>query len=482
MQLWLYLHFPTLQLDALFAGQNQAQPDSVNEDDNAAIVVVDGRRFQIVQANFVALELGIQCGMGLGSASALCHQLQVHPYNAKVEQQTLLDIAQWLYLVTSDIVIVPPQGILLKISNMLSLYGGLEAYWQTLSQHLNQLNYHYQFATGFSPYSAILLAKSAAMFICNDKQQLLERLQFLPITSTELAEKQVSALQRVGIHTLEQLLCLPMPDLARRFDIDLVNYVGRLLGQFKHPVDFYHPPERFQRFLELLYEIENVQWLIKPLTKQLNALEQFLTLRNQVAYELQLTLHQRDNQTNTVDFTSATGSYLAKDWLTLCQLRLESLQINAPVQGLTLSIVRSGGLEATSQDMFNRQQGAQTPLELIGLLQAKLGQQQVRKVSLSNDPRPENATQLCDPTLPLPQFDAVKPPVCATNRPSFILPSPEPLQEKVSIVQGPERFVTGWWDGHDITRDYFIARSQQGRWLWIFRNQDKQWFLHGQYS
>ncbi|WP_194436221.1 Y-family DNA polymerase [Vibrio fluminensis] len=472
MQLWLYLHFPALQLDALFAEQN----DQTNVDDQA-MVIVDGQRFQIVQANPMALEHGIKIGMGLGSASALCHQLQVHPYQVEQERQTLVDIAQWLYLVTSDIVLVPPQGILLKVSDMLCLYGGIERYWQSLSQHLNQLGYRYSYSTGFSPYSAILLAKSAKMLISSDNAQLLECIKTYPLSATELARKQVAALQRVGVNNLAELLSLPMAELARRFDIDLVNYVGRLLGQFKHPLDFYHPPEKFHSYLELLYEIENIQWLERPLKKLLERLELFLTLRNHVAYELQLTLHQRDKQSDTIRFTSACGDYMAKHWLKLCQLTLESLKLKAPVQGLTLAIVRGGALEATSRDMFNGPQGQQTPLELIGLLQAKLGKENVRKVALSHDPRPEKATQLCDPTLPIPS----KPHV-ARCRPSFLLPTPEPLQEKVSIVQGPERFVTGWWDGDDITRDYFIARSNTGRWLWVFRNQDKQWFLHGQFS
>jgi protein ImuB len=64
----------------------------------------------------------------------------------------------------------------------------------------------------------------------------------------------------------------------------------------------------------------------------------------------------------------------------------------------------------------------------------------------------------------------------------MMLPTPEPLAEQISIIQGPERFVTGWWDGDEMTRDYFIARSQTGRWLWVFRNQQRQWFLHGLFS
>jgi protein ImuB len=64
----------------------------------------------------------------------------------------------------------------------------------------------------------------------------------------------------------------------------------------------------------------------------------------------------------------------------------------------------------------------------------------------------------------------------------MLLPAPQPLTDNVSIIQGPERLVTGWWDGDDMTRDYFVARSTTGRWLWVFRNQDLQWFVHGMFS
>ncbi|KGY12003.1 nucleotidyltransferase [Vibrio tubiashii] len=463
MQSWIYLHFPTLQLDALFAEQA-----------SLPLAIVESKRFKVVQCNDIAHEQGVQVGMGLGSASAMCHQLQVHPYDEKIEQQTLLDIAQWLYMVTSDICLFPPQGILLKVTNMLSLYGGLTPYWQRISEHLEQLQLSYYYSVGFSPFSAIVLAKSNAALLTLDKERLIKAIKPFPLIATELNSKVVEKLQRVGITTLNDLLDIPMKELARRFDIDLVNYVGKLMGQFKHPIDFYHPPEQFESYQELLFDIENIQWLEKPLGILLNKLEWFLTLRNQVGYELELLLHQRDRDDASVQFYSASGDYLATRWMTLCQLTMESLKLAAPVQGLTLRLIRSGELESTSADLFKGFQGEQTELELIGLLQAKLGKDKVRKVAHSHDPRPEKATFLCDPSLPIPHK-------VASNRlrPNILLPTPEPLQEQVSIIQGPERLVTGWWDGDDMTRDYFVARSDQGRWLWVFRNQDKHWFIHG---
>ncbi|WP_341659875.1 DNA polymerase Y family protein [Vibrio sp.] len=465
-QLWLYLHFPKLQLDTLYSDKD-LQP----------LVVLDTKCFQIVQSNNTAQQQGIQNGMGLGSASTLCPSLLVHPYDESVEQQALLEIAQWLYLVTSDLVLFPPKGLLLKLTDMLTLYGGLESYWHIVSHHLQSLNIEFCYATGFSPFSAILLTKLGSNFLTEDQDDININLRACPISATELSKKQVEKLSRVGVITLEDLLKLPMPEIARRFDIELVNYIGKLTGQFKHPVDFYHPPEEFHHCLELLFDIDNRQWLEKPLRKLLVKLEHFLTLRSQVAYELELQLHQRDTTSEVVTLTSACGDYLADRWEKLSQLTMESLQLNGSVYALTLKVIRSGELKSISQDIFSGYKGQQTPLELITTLQAKLGKTRVCKIAPTDDPRPEKSTVLCCPEKTVSNDSRT-----TGLRPSFVLKTPELLVDKVTILHGPERIATGWWDGEDVTRDYFIARSKNGRWLWVFRNQKMQWFLHGIFS
>ena len=215
----------------------------------------------------------------------------------------------------------------------------------------------------------------------------------------------------------------------------------------------------------------------KPLRKLLIKLEHFLTLRSQVAYELELQLHQRDTASEVVTLTSACGDYLADRWEKLSQLTMESLQLSGSVYALTLKVIRSGELESISQDIFSGYKGQQTPLELITTLQAKLGKTRVYKIAPTDDPRPEKSTVFCCPEKSISNDSRT-----TGLRPSFVLINPELLVDKVTILQGPERIATGWWDGEEVTRDYFIARSEKGRWLWIFRNQKMQWFLHGVFS
>ena len=48
------------------------------------------------------------------------------------------------------------------------------------------------------------------------------------------------------------------------------------------------------------------------------------------------------------------------------------------------------------------------------------------------------------------------------------------------LEDGPERIEAGWWDGDDVRRDYYVARSRRGMRLWVFRERRSgRWYLHG---
>ena len=147
---------------------------------------------------------------------------------------------------------------------------GLSHTGNTSPHHLQSLNIQFCYCHGFfSIFSYFTQTKLGSNLLTEDQDDININLRACPISATELRKKQVEKLSRVGVLTLEDFTMLPMSEIARRFDIELVNYIGKLTGQFKHPVDFYHPPEEFHHYLELLFDIDNRQWLEKPLRKLL---------------------------------------------------------------------------------------------------------------------------------------------------------------------------------------------------------------------
>jgi len=467
MNLWLYLHFPSLQLDAMYQQPDtQAQP----------MIIVDEKKNEVIQLNSFALTEGIKIGMGLGSAASLCPELQVKPYEQTTENIILKRIAHWLYSLTADIALYPPNGLLIKVTSMLSLHQDLNHYWHLLSIHLNHLSYTYSYATAYSPYAARMLAKQQLNQISDNKIWLKKQLEKQSLTNTELAPKIIHRLQKVGVKTLANLLSLSPAELSKRFNLDVVNYIGRLMGNISHHINFYIPPENFEHYLELHYEVSNSQYLTKPLLKLYTLLAHHLTLKDKLANEVSLILHQRDCEGLSLTISATKGEYKANKWLQLTTLKLESVALTTPVIGITLKTKRITSKYAQSIDLFQGAQGNVTKEELVAVLTAKLGQDKVKGLKVIQDHRPEVANQLCSPLTEQSTPNVNK------LRPSILLPSPLHLNEQVTLMPYPERIVTGWWDNNHTVRDYFIGRNEKGQWLWVFKDKNRNWFIHGVFS
>jgi protein ImuB len=76
------------------------------------------------------------------------------------------------------------------------------------------------------------------------------------------------------------------------------------------------------------------------------------------------------------------------------------------------------------------------------------------------------------------------------GRPLWLLPQPRALAQiadapcydgRLRLLAGPERIESGWWDGGDVARDYFVASNPSEALLWVYRERDARagWFLHG---
>lgn len=467
--LWLYLYFPHLQLDALLA-QPEANPEQPT-------VILDSKQHQVIQVSDAALTSGIQFGMSLGSAAALSRDLCVIPYDPEIEYRHLIDIAERLYLITADICLCKPNSLLLRVHNMLHLYQDLETYWQAIKQALNEYAFSYQFATASSPLGAKLLARNQLNKITDNRQYLRQAIEQSSLVHTELSAKVQEKLNRVGIQTLGDLLKIPLAEIAKRFDLELVNYLGRLSGDFKHPIEFFHPESHFERYIELFYDIQNSQTLLKPLGYLLKRLENYLLIRDQITFNLLITLYQRDCDVLDFQIGAQQGEYRANKWQALLSLKLESIRLQGPVYGIRLKVEHSQINQPDAPDLFSAKQNALSRMQLSALLQAKLGDNTLHSVAVCDDYRPQITAAYQSPFSFIGTTTLMQ-----ANRPVLLLEKAQPLQEKVSVLHGPERIQTGWWDNQSIQRDYFIARSEQGAWYWVFRTPAMKWFLHGMFS
>jgi protein ImuB len=466
---WLYLYFPSLQLDSLLHQQAYHQ----------ACVLV--HKNKVVQANPEARQLGIKIGTGLAQAALLCAHIKVIAYQAKQEQRLLSQLAQRLYQTSATLYLDAPQGLLLQTSDMLRLYGGLAPYWQQLQQPLIERGLHYHYASAHSPLAAKVLARAGNDRLLTSHQQAAGLLKQLPIHRAGLDNKLTLQLQRLGLNTLGQAQALPRSALGQRLGQTLVTHLQQLDSSSAPTQPAYQAPERFRQRLELLYEIEHSTALRFPLKRLLDDLEAFLAPRQLRVLGLNLSLEYREHTPEKVHIGCSDGEYRAVSWLSLAMLRLEQLQLKAPL--ITIGLKTKGQIPwaPLATQLFEPSGGKLTAGQLISRLQNKLGDHAVQQVYLRDDHRPEKGFYQGLPQSHYPIQQATQ-----SLRPSLLFTLPQPLHHKPNhqwcILSGPERIQSGWWDNVSICRDYFIARNPAGQVCWLFRTPREEWFLHGYFA
>lgn len=468
--LWLYLHFPQLQLDHYRASLQEVRP----------LALVDGHPPEIHSANEEAANLGVQPGQSIHTAQCLAPSLQIRPFDAGLQARILSQLAEWSYERAAPISLCPADGLLLAASGLLRLYGDIHRLWTHLQQGLENQGFQVHLALGTTPLMARLLAR-AQRGICTDTADpLRQRLAELPVTRTELPDNVCQRLIRMGLHNLAMLQALPTRELARRLGPEAIDHLQRLHGQKPDPQEHWTPPYRLLRRSDFILEVEQVEALRFPLKRMLQLLEDTLLRRQQATDTLLLTLHYRHQGQNRLAVRSAAPEHRAEEFLQLCSLYLERHVLKAPVVALELHVDRFIGRDNHGRDLFGTTDSREEAFNtLCSRLQARLGDKAVHFLQPRDDYRPEKgqSSGLKRPSRPPRSLSSIP------SRPFWLMQVPQPLkQPPQQWLDGPERIDAGWWDGEPVKRDYYVVMLADFRMAWVFRDNTGAWYIHGWFT
>ncbi len=198
----------------------------------------------------------------------------------------------------------------------------------------------------------------------------------------------------------------------------------------------------------------------------------------------------------------ADGTRDADRITALLREKLAVTQLPAAAHTLGLHCDEVSAQAGSSAQLFPLPESAREGLgRLIERLQARLGREQVRRLLLAEDHRPEAAYhfETVDAAQALPAASSA-PTVASAGalpRPLWLLRSPVALGERnnrpywngpLTLLAGPERIESGWWDGALVQRDYFVASDTADMLLWIYRERVPDadagpgWFIHGRFG
>jgi protein ImuB len=479
--LWLALYFPQLPLEVFTRGRQRAGPLAVTAS-------VAGRE-QVSRCNATAGAYGVCAGIALPAALSLCAGLAVQRRDRGLEQRALDELAAWAYQFSARIAF-EPSLLLLEVGASRRLFGGLRQLLQRLQQGLQQLGYEARHALAPTPTAAGLLARNRPACEVLDEAALRAAVASLPVGCLTRDRKVRELVRHIGLRDIGDVLELPRAELARRVGPQLPALLDRLLGRAADPRAEWSPPRRFAQQIDLLGEIGQTTALVFPARRLMIALSGFLRGLGGGAQRLQWTLQHRDERPPTVfDQGLLDPTRDADHMLEVFRERIERLVLPAPVIAIGLCVDDWQAFAEHSRPLFDKSmdEGA-GPRDnvLLERLGNRLGEQRVRGLRCIADHRPERAWQLCRPG---DTDDCNEPGRAALSQPPWLLASPRPLRVCAGMPEYggtlcleplPERIEAGWWDGFDITRDYFIAHSPAGERLWVFHDRrGGGWYLHG---
>jgi protein ImuB len=399
---------------------------------------------------------------------------------------------------TSRVSLEPPDAVLLEVRGSFQLFGGAQSLCTQLLARCRQTGLEPRWALAPTPLAALALARCGQQVIVLARDRLLGMLSPLPLAALRWPAATIDRLDSVGVRTLGAALRLPRAGFARRFGHETLLALDRLTGAAPEPRRPFVPRERFRAQLEPAFELCSHATVLQHLEPLLAQLEQFLRARQSGIDLLMLRLQHRACPATRVDLRLACAELQAAQFATLLSLRLSRLELPAPVLRCEL---RSGSLQplvSHSESIWRPGEygggaGRESPA-LIERLRARLGSEAVYGLCLVPEHRPESAWRVTEPGTRTPA--AV--PGCATDagratgaawaalsrRPLWLLHTPETLPcalHDLQLVDGPERIETGWWDGGDVARDYYVARDAAGAELWVYRERlpPHGWYLHG---
>ncbi len=492
--LWACLLLPSLPLEVFARSLSPADAA------RAFAVTTGGHYPRIVAANAAAHDAAIAPQQLVSAALARAPGIVLRDRDPQQEDAALAAIAAWATQFTPAISLAPPDAVLAEIGGSLRLFGGLKRLTTELARGARDLGYTTRLALAPTPLAALLLARADCPVAAVRLPLLDTALAPLPLAHLDLAAEVIAMLATAGVTTFGQACALPRAGLARRAGADFVATLDRVRGLIPDPRPPFVPPPRYRGRLDLPAPVASVEALTFATNRLVHELAGWLTGRGLGILEMSLALaHERyigvrtGAPATTVRFALAAPARAPAHLFAVLRERLARVTLPAPVESIALASETTAPLASRNLGLLPGDEVAVT-VPLVDRLRARLGEDAVVLVAPHAEHRPERASA-DTPRFPARSAEksesgkARRLPDAFPPRPVWLLSEPAPLGHLLEaqpwvLRDGPERIESGWWDGADVRRDYFVAESPRGETVWIYRDHrygidDGEWFMHG---
>jgi protein ImuB len=509
------------------------------------VVAKQSNALQISALDDAAARLGLDVGVPLANARAICPDIEVFDADEPADAKTLNDIADWCDRFTPLVALDPPHGLFLDISGCAHLFGGEATMLKAICDALIRQEFIVSAAIASTPVCARTLTRYRSGCIVRDGEEAAA-VQALPVFTLGADDAITRGLRRAGLKTIGDVASRERHEITARFGAAFTALLEQALGQGDAPISPRKPLPDYmveKRFPEPVATDGVIAAALSGLAQTLIAV---MERHGKGARLLDASFFRTDGAVRTI--AVETGQPVTKVEVIdrLFRERLDAL-VDPLDPGfgfdlIRLSASRTDGVVEMQRDLDVTIHDNDELSALIDRIAARIGSRRV-VVHLPQDTHIPERTMLAVSAqhhlaaaalATWPTRVEAEPPL----RPLRLFEHPEPIEvladfphgppagfrwrrmfHKIALVEGPERIAMEWWnrlvpqqtlewdddfarvhppqgeisvpsiDGRKLTRDYFRAEDNEGGRYWLYREgihrrevRTFRWFLHGLFA
>jgi protein ImuB len=520
LSLWL----PRLPIDRI--KRQLWRSNGAPVDDQPCIVVArQNNALQISALDDAAAGLGLEIGLPLANARAICPQLNVFDADEAADIKALNAIADWCDRFTPLVALDLPHGLFLDITGCAHLFGGEAALMRIACDALMRQGFAVSAAIAGTSICARTMTRYVSDRIVSVGEEA-EAVAPLPVCALGTEDAIARGLRRAGLKTIGDVASRARHEITARFGADFTSLLEQALGQGDAPISPRKPLPDYiveKRFAE---PVATEAVISATLSRLAETLVTAMDAQGKGARRLEASFFRTDGAVRTIEVDTGQPVTRSAVMDRLFRERLDALSDPLdPGFGFDLIRLSASRTEIVVQQQRDLDANVHDNDELTALIDriaARIGGRRV-VVHLPQDTHiPECAVLAASAQHHLaaavhatwPARVESEPPL----RPLRLFEKPEPIKvpfatvpdgpphhftwrratHAVVRVEGPERIAMEWWkhQGQALTRDYFRVEDEAGLRFWIYRDglygselvnaqgepAPSNWFVHGLFA
>ncbi len=458
-------------------------------------------RMVITAANAAAQAQGVDAGMAVADARVFIPSLQVLDDQPGLSRKLLNRIAAWCIRYTPVVAIDPPDGLILDVSGCAHLWGGEKKYLADINNRFKGMGYTIRAGMADTIGMAWAVAHYGENNSIVEKGGQSSALLSLPTAALRLEAATIERLQKLGLHTICNLIGIPRPSLRRRFGQSFIQRLNQALGQEEEVMQPVSPIEPYQERLQCLEPIITATGIEIALQRLLETICYRLQQEQKGLRLATLQCFRVDGKTETIQIGTHRASYNPQHLFKLFEFKISTIE---PATGIELFILEAQKVEIIIPmpvRLWKKISGLpdNNLSELLDRIDGKMGAGHIHRYVPDEHYWPERSYKLAatleEKSLTSWKMDRPRP-LQLLQRPEKIevtapIPDYPPMLfrnkgklHKIIKADGPERIEQEWWLQQGQHRDYYTVEDEEGHRYWLFRaghytDYNYQWFIHG---